>query len=364
MQKRFELKVYWVDGAFKRTMKWTERMSDFFCASQINWGQGEVRIELNKAFDDSTYIQGDFVRVYLYSELYPTGLLMYTGYISRIERIYTNWIQKIILNCLGLSTLLNSIQYTAIKNQDPAQNIKDVVDYFNTKYAWNWLSYSGWFVEDYGSNINIQFVNKTLFEVVKETVEATNYWWYIDQWGEFHFRNWADPIIYTLTAWKDLDSITVTEDAEKITNRLIIDYNGWNLVVQDLISQATYWIKELYRDMPNLIWLSSATSFWNSYISENKDIKKKTSLTVNDNFRYAWPFFWDDSETWDDSKYWTEFWVSVWIEYFQPWNLIKVLNLDYSINNLQISKVDYNANYIKLELSDYDTFAKEILANN
>lgn len=363
MNKKFEIKVYGLDWTFKRTLKGTERMSDFSFSSQINWGQGEVNIELNKDFWDLTYISWDFIQVYVFSDIYLTGKLIYTGCIQRIDRIYTSWISKINLVVLWIASLLTFINYNATKNQDPAQTIKDIIDYFNTKYAWNWLKYDWGFIENFGTNINITFTNKNLLDAIKDIVTTTNFWWTIWNDWQFYFQPYPTTSTHFVTAWKETDSINVVEDSERIINKVYIDYTWWSTTAQDLISQATYWLKEKYESKTDLNNLASANSYANSIISQNKNPKQKITCTINDSFRFKWYYLWDDTETWVDSDTWTERGLENWIEHLTPWDTLTIRNINYEINNLQINKIDYNVDMVKIELSEYDTIAKEIFTN-
>jgi hypothetical protein len=109
--------------------------------------------------------------------------LIYTGIINKIERKYTDGIETIALKFLGLASVLSlfpfySASYTPNKNQDPALTIKNIIDYANTKY--NWFSYAGGNIVNYGSNLNIDFDYTKCFDAIKNIVSPFARWWRID----------------------------------------------------------------------------------------------------------------------------------------------------------------------------------------
>lgn len=362
MDKKFEIKVYWIDWTFKNTLKWSERITDISFTSQINWWQGESTIELNKPLEDTTYSSWDFARVYVFNDIYPNWYLIYTWIIQRIERKFQNWNEYISLICLWLASLLNFVQYNATKNQDPWQTLKDIIDFFNTKYSWNWIKYDWWFINNYWSNINITFTNQNCFESINNLVKTTNFWWYIRADWQVYFKAYPIKPNHYTTAWKDLESLNIQEDSERIYNKVYVKYNWWNSVYQDNTSISTYWLKEIYKDQSSTLNnLASADIYWNTFLNQNKDPKQKITMVVNDYFKTIGYTLWDDTNIWNDLDIWEDYsWIN-WIEHLNPWDTITVRNLNYSIQNKQINKVNYQVDRVSIELSEFDTLWKEIL---
>lgn len=339
MQKSFEIKIYQLNGTFKGNLKWSEIVRDFSFSQQINGGQGEATAELNKSFENATYSQGDFGKVTVFTDDNPNGLLIYTGIINKIERKYTDGIETIALKFLGLSSVLSlfpfySASYTPNKNQDPAQTIKDIIDYANTKY--NWFSYSGGNIVNYGSNLNIDFNYTKCFDAIKNTVQPFARWWRIDADGQVYFQAVPGTATHKLTAWKDIEAITVSEDAERIVNSIIVVYKTGTLAtVQDATSISTYGLREIKVEKTDLADSTAATNYANSYIASYKDPKKKTTITVNTAYN---------------------------LESLKPGDTVKVQNFLYSISNLQIQKISYTWDNVVIELDAFDTFAKEVFS--
>lgn len=329
MKKSFTVKVYWINGAFKKTLSWKEVIDCFEFSSQINGGQGEWTLVLNKEFGDTEISTGDIVKVYVYTDNNPSGVILYSGYISRLARKYTPQKNVIEYKMIWLSSILNFVYFYAAwysfnKNQDPAQTIKDVIDYFNTQYSAWFFSYSGGNIQNYWSNISLDFAYKNCRDSIVLASSATNYWWRIGA----DWQVWFKPIPWTathrFTAWKDVSEIEVQESSEEIKNRYILNWKSWTLApVNDATSQSAYWIRELYESKTDLADSWSATIYANNFLASNKDIKKITSISVNNSYN---------------------------IENIFPWDTLKVLNLDYTVDNLQIKKVTYTPEKVKLDV--------------
>lgn len=107
--KSFEIKTYALDGTFIGTMDRSERVSDVSYSFQIDGGQTEFSIELDKEWQSAQYANGDFVRVFAYSDHHPEGKAIFTGQINGVERLYSAGVEKVRLRCLGLAFLLSSV---------------------------------------------------------------------------------------------------------------------------------------------------------------------------------------------------------------------------------------------------------------
>lgn len=341
--KNIEVKIYNLDGTFKETLKSNDKVSDFSYTWAINEWQGESEIELNRPFSSTSIIHWDVIRVYLFDD-YEVWRLIYTGIVNRITRKFTRGIETILISALWLGVLLSQVNfyswgYTFSVNQDPAVTIKAIIDYFNTKYAWNWLSYSDGLVETYGSNINIAFDYTDCFDAIKNLVKTTQWYWIIKPNWQVQFSQKPASITHKFTINKDIEEITVSEDGEKIVNKYFLTWNSGTNSGSDGTSESTYWLRELKAENTG-IWDSwSADIAIASFIAKNKDPKKKTSLIVNKNYSYNGT-----------------------IDTIKPWDTVKVLNFDYVIDNLQIAKIDYTFDKIKIELDEFDTIAKEIFS--
>lgn len=294
---------------------------------------------MNLEFWNSIFSLWNFLKIYIFTDIYPNWKLLYTWIISKIIWKITSWSETIELQLLGLWSLLNFIyfkswwNYNFSLNQDPATILKTIIDYFNTIYTWVWLNY-GSNVIDYWSSVNQSFNYHTCFSSIKNTINSTDYWWSIRSNWELYYKPIPSSATHILTLNKDIDSITIEQDSEKITNKSIIDYTTGNTSQQDVTSQTSYWLRELYESRTSLLDLSSANIYASNFVWKNKDPKKKTSIIINNSYD---------------------------LELFEVWDTISVVNTTLQISNLQIKKIDYSIDKIKIELDEFDTIGKELL---
>lgn len=342
IEKGYQYRVYDIDGTFKRVIDETVILETPSFGMAINSWQGDLTITLALDIDNVDYEHYDVVRIYEYDEDNTGGRLIYTWFISRIRRTYDTT-QRIQLDILGIALLLNRVirydwWFVFTKTQDPAQTIKDMIDYFNTKYTAGWLSYAWGNVANYGSSISVEFDHTKCIDVLNNIVSITqDYYWYIDASGEVYYDTKtysAHDHIFRLEY--DCDALSVVENGETIINKLYVDYwwtptTAWPY--QDATSQTDYWLSEMYELKSDIQNVWSANIYWNSYISWYKDFKKEITISINTKYD---------------------------IESIRPWQFIKLLNCNYSISQLQIAKIDYNDYNVKLYLDRYTTLQKTI----
>ena len=339
MNKTFEIKKYSLTWIFLETVKKTDLISDFSFSSSINAGQWDCNLELNLSIWDTTFSVWEFLEIYVFTEIYPNWKLMYTWMITKINWDITSWKETLTLNLIWLWSLLTFIyfrswwSYNFSLNQDPAITLKAIIDYFNTIYTGSWLNYSS-NVVNYWSNINYTYNYLKCLDSLKNTTSTTNYWWNIRSTGELYFKLKPSSATHILTLWKDIDNLKIEQDSEKIINKSILFYNWWDTSQSDWTSQSAYWLRELKEDKTNINDLWSANIYASNIILKNKDLKKKTSIVINNSFD---------------------------IEKIEIWDTISVMNTTLSLINLQIVKINYSIDRLHIELEEFDTLAKELL---
>ena len=338
MNKSYEVKIYSIDGVFKKTLSGKEIIDRFEFSSQINWWQWEAILILNKEFWDTDISAWDVAKVYVYTDLIPGWQIIYTGYISRPARKYSAQKTVIEYQMIGISSILNFINfyswsYSFNKNQDPAQTIKDVIDYFNTKYTAGLFSYSWGNIDNFWSNISIDFYYRKCLNSIQGAVDSTGFWWRIGADGQVFFK--ANPLVAThrFTAWKDVNELIIEESIEEVVNKYFLFWKSGMVMIEDLTSQSLYGVREFRESITEIADVGSATTYATNFIAKNKDIKKKTSLIINNQYN---------------------------IENIFPGETLKVLNIDYSVINLQIQKVSYTPEIVKLDVEILENIWKTI----
>jgi hypothetical protein len=167
-------------------------------------------------------------------------------------------------------------------NQDPADTIKDIVDVFDGEYS-GIITYTGGNIDTYGTNISNAFTKRTCLESIGDITKTTDFWWYIGADGDVYFKAKQAPTQF-FTIGKDVDSIEVQEDGERIINNLIVAYTGGTKTTSDATSITAYGQRDKYESKTDLQNVGSATAYSDSVIADHKDPKTKITITVNDNW--------------------------------------------------------------------------------
>lgn len=345
IDKNYQIKVYELDWTYKTTINPKQIMDDLDFSANINGWQGELNVTLALPFDDVQFALTDVVKLYEFDVNNKNGRLIYTGYATKIEREFSNKGEFINLVCIGLYSMLNTLfwyswSYTFAKNQAPNTTITNMIDYFNSVYTWSRFSYTG--VTAYGSSINIEFDYTKCNDVIKNIQQATkDFYFYVDKdWNVIYKTNTFAVLDHNFTIWKDVDVLKISETVETVVNKLILEYGTWPTTswpYESAPSQATYWKREWFETVSQILDVASANNYGNKKIAQTKDMKREVVLTINNAYD---------------------------LESIKPWQFVKVSNIDYTIYWLQIQKITYNKDKVVIYLDQYKTFADTILSNN
>ena len=339
MRKEFQIKIYSKSNVYKHTINPKIVMSNISFQSNMNGGQWSLNIQLNELITDTAEIEWDIIKISVFDENNTNGRQIYYWFVNKIQKLQDINSQTVTLECIGIIWLLNKIifysgSFTPTLNQDPAVTIKAVIDYFNTQYAGSLIGYGWLHVDTYGTNINMSFDYNTCMEVITKITEATNFWRYIDSSWQMRFKPNPTTSTHTLTNQKNVDNIDVQESFNDMVNQLYL-WRNWGVykTYSDATSKTTYWIKEKRESKTDLIDETSQDEYGNNFIQDNKDPKKETSVTVNNKYD---------------------------IETIKPGDALKILNLEYSITNIQILRVQYSTNNVVLSLDKATSLVKTI----
>lgn len=86
LQKGYNIKLYDLLGNFVKVLQGQYIMSDIHFSSQINGGQGELAVTLNVALESTIVEYNNIVKVYETDSNNSSGILIYTGVITSINR--------------------------------------------------------------------------------------------------------------------------------------------------------------------------------------------------------------------------------------------------------------------------------------
>ena len=340
--KKYQIKVYDKLWVYKKTLNPNKLKYNIRFTENINWWQWQINIILYEKINYTWINWFDIIKVFDYNKENQETTLIYTWTINKIKRLIdNNWVSY-NLTCIWLASLLTNIMYYDTsyefnKTWDPANIIKWIIDYFNTKYWWNLIKYSWWYIDNYWSSIDIDFKDDTCLNAIKKVKNITNYYFFIDSNWEVYFKAKPSQSTHKLTLSKDIITLESNEDIESIKNKLILTRNSWTTNYEDTTSQWAYGIREKRETKTDLKDITTANEYWNKYILQNKDYKLDTTLVVNNKYD---------------------------IKTIHPWETVRVLNIDYSIENVQILKISYAWDMITLYLDKYISFWESILNIN
>ena len=333
--KTFEYRVFDLSGAFKFTIspKWIKSTPKF--TSNINGGQGNMNIVLKQSFSFQGIVRSDIVKVYKTDNITPNGMLIYTGFIDEIDRSYLSWKESITYRVYWLYYPLGKLYArsgwsdTYSVNQDPKITIEESIDFANTHY--NLYSKN---VSSFGSNIETDYDSTRITSLITDLAIQTWFYFYIDQNWELTFAQKPSTPDHLFTVWREVIQITSDEDWKDIINRYNLNYKSGLVTATDATSETNNGFRKLTVTDTSIVDAASAQIAADNYILENKDQKKRIKLEINSLYD---------------------------IDIIKPGETVKVLGLDYDINNLQIHKISYNIDRVQLELEQVKTFSSEIL---
>jgi len=351
IEKEYMVKAYDKNFGFVKVIPMTIITNDISYSENINSWQWELQLNLNLPIDTNYLNDVKFIRVYVNSNNGLQDRLLYTGYLSKYSRLFSNNKENIQATFLSLFSLLSEIVYKdnsdndefTIEWIDPALMIKRVIDYFSSFYPWV-LYYTNESITNYGSNINVECNNTKCSDLLKKVVDWLTYHLYIWADGLVQFKPKPSQITHRFTYEKDITTLTIPQDFEQVVNavRVKFGYIGWNhtwmtdrAVNQESIDK--YWRKEETITNQNIYWLEAAEIYRDSILNKYAEWKQNVKITVNNNYL---------------------------IEDIHPWDTIKIMNLWLDINWLQISSVSYQYEQATIQLEYTTTLPQQIFTSN
>lgn len=347
LNKKFQVKVYSADSTtFIETINNNEICSDIAFTSKINSGYGQLKIRVNRKFDDFdegvAIKSNNIVRVLEYDTLNPDPRLIYCGIITNYKPYSSSdGDSGVDINVLGIVSMLTFSLFKIGTNfdvtktsKDPAVIMQEIIDHFNSVYAG--LIFCGGNVDLVGSNVSKTFSRKTWMQANEETLKLVgeDWFWKIevpesknDIVGELYFKQKPSTATHTFTFGKDLDNVSSIKSSEEVINSVTLVYDGGTAVASDATSIATYGLREKIYEDKSIVELSTAQKYVDQVIAQNKDLKIKTTLKINQNYN---------------------------LETIKVGETCKILNIKDTqktfTDNMQIYSVQYSPEVVTLEL--------------
>lgn len=329
----FNIKLYQKDWSTKISFLELDKLSSVWASSaEINGWYGSTKISFVLPISNTNFEIWNIIRLQFEKNL------LFRWSIIEVKKVYWKRKQTIELKMIWLSWLAWTIQTNAIYTDTASNIMKDLIDNFNIEYGSNILSYDSLTIPDSVWNISLDFSKYTSYlNAMKEVAETSGLFMFIDNLWIIYLKERSNFDTHKLKTWKQINTLSVTEDWTDLVNKLILKYATWTKTYQDAPSQAQYTVREKYIDKSSeLSNVATADIYWASYLSQYKDKIKKISIQVNNEYNFF---------------------------EIKPWDLMTIRNINYDIAELQVVKVRYWLETCDIELEVFYSFAKEIFNN-
>jgi len=338
----YNLKLYDYDWTLKQTISPKLMKSDIKFYGNINASQGNLSMALNLPITNNDFTIWNIVEIWLYNDDNKDWRLIYTGWITDIKRIADTNKEEVEINCLWMMWFLGRKRYrdswnaiTFTENIDPGDAIIAIIDQINAQYPWNWLSYSEWLVQNYGTNLDLSYDKTKCTWAIGVITETTQWDFYIRPDWQVIFRPTPTIPTHILTYKKHIESIDIEETSDDMVNRLFLysDNVAWSY--NDATSQTDYGLFE--DDETDSKWNNQPTIdlAGDNGIEERKNPLRNITIVVNQEYD---------------------------IFSIYPWDTISIVNTDYPIKNAKVIKTSFNNNKLTINLERYVGIGKRLLS--
>lgn len=347
ISKEYLVKLYDQNLNFMKVCPLSIITNDISFSESINAGQGELTLNLNLPIDTDYFENVKYIKVFVSDSAGLEDYLIYSGYLSKYVRIYSNNRENIQAHFLSLFSLFNEIYYkqggetTFRKNADPAVILREIVDQVSAAYP-GLFSYSTESIVNYGKSVELEIKDKKCGDLVAEIVSGTNYQFFVWADGIVRYQPKPSEISHYFTYERDVKALTIPTDFEQVVNAVRVQYGyiGWphswiTQFAENAESIKKYWKKEITIVNQSIHWETSANLYRDQYLLQHSKGKKNISLTVNSLYQ---------------------------IEKIHPGDLIKIRNLGVEVSGLQVSSVSYSYEQAVLKLEYTTSLWKELLS--
>lgn len=338
--KKFDIKIYDRLKEYKTTINPNNVMNAISFSSNLDGWQGQLTLDLTKEVEIDC---GDIIEVYCYDNFNKSWMLLYCGFVSEMNNIYSPKKSYISLKCLWLWSLLWTSYYeiTGTETKTITEHITDLVNDYNSIYWTNLFSVGT--IED-ESTVDLSFSNEgTFLKKLEIITKSGDNFFRVDQEWKINVLKRPTVSTHTLTYKKDVEQLNLSYNIESIVNQYRIDAycsdDWWNYsnVYSDNASIAQYWVKSLYRytnEFRKKVWVDNR-ALW--LLADTSTPKNNTTAIVN--LKYD-------------------------ILKISPWQSVSILNIEKEIENLQIKKTSFTPEKITLVLEEAEKFSDYLAFKN
>lgn len=349
IEKEYLVKLYDSKLNFVKVCPLSIITNDISFSESINAGQGELMLSLNLPIDTDYFADVKYIKVFVSDSAGLEDHLIYSGYLSKYVRIYSNNRENIQAHFLSLFSLFNEIYYkqggetTFRKNADPAEILREIVDQVSAAYP-GIFSSTAESIVNYGQSVELEIKDKKCGDLISEIVNGTNYQFFVWADGIVRYQPKPSEISHYFTYERDVKALTIPTDFEQVVNAVRVQYGyiGWphswiTQFAENAESIQKFWRKEITIVNQSIHGEASANLYRDQYLLQHSKGKKNISLTVNSLYQ---------------------------LEKIHPGDLIKIRNLGVEVSGLQVSSVSYSYEQAVLKLEYTTSLWKELLSPN
>jgi len=337
--KKFDIKIYDRLKEYKLTINPNNIMNAVSFSSNLDGWQWELNLNLTTEVNIDC---GDIIEVYCYDDFNKDGMLLYCGFVSEVNNIYSSSKTYNNVKCLWIGSLLWTSYYTTTwtVTKTIEGHITDLVTDYNTIY-WTTI-FSVWTIED-DSTVALDFSEEwTFLEKLNVITKSGENYFYINQNGEINILKRPQEATHLLTYKKNVEELKLSYNIESIVNQYRVTAycggDGWTYtnVYSDNNSISQYGVKSAYKYTKDYYYRTWVDNRANSLLQENSTPKNNTQVIVNSVYN---------------------------ILSITPWQSIAVMNIDRNIDNLQIKKITFTSEKLTLILEETEKFSDYLQFN-
>lgn len=351
IEKEYLVKAYDRDFNFIKVIPSGIITSDISLTESINQGQGQLVLNLNLPIDSDYLEDVKYIRLYMSDSRGTNNKLLYTGYLSKYSRLFSNNKENIQATFLSIYSLLSEVYYKNSEGEDnftlewvePATVIKGIIDYFNESYPWL-ITYTNYSIVNYGSNVNVEVNGNKCSDVLENIMDGLTYYLFIGADGVCYFRPKPSEITHYFTYEKDITALTIPEDYEQVINAVRVQYgyiggphSGITERAEDQESISKFGRKEQTVVNTNIYGNEAGVIYRDSILAKYSKGKKNIRMTINNKYP---------------------------IEEIHPGDTIKIRNIGLDIDGLQIVSVSYRYEEVIIGVEYQTSLADEIFNSN
>lgn len=344
-EKRLLAKIYQRDGTTLALNIPKNKMRDVpTFPDRINAGMGECVIDYIAPFDDfgeGTKIDHQFILdLWVFDDDHPDGRRIYRGAIQDFEPYISGATQGVLIKALGLGSNLSYDAHMASSRSnytvsyattDPEDIFKSIIDEWRATVNNALINYSGSSTQAVGTNVTKEFVDKTWFDAVQETMELCpeGWWWHVDADGIASLLPKPTTPTHSFVIGRHIEDGRFPKSVKSVKNRVRVTRNGGTIThYSDAASIAKYESRWEALNDTSLGDANAADQAGNKKVDDESEPKNKNTLVINSEYD---------------------------IESIKVGDTCKILNVDETatfVTNSQIVGLTYEGERVRLELEE------------